>query len=566
MAFTVPGWCEGKLGARVSTRPRTAEGVHLLVTTMQPNTLPLEGFSRDPLALTDKEAPEEHRGNFHIKALKIYPAMRVPRWTDMDDKQFDILEGTRFTDPTLETVLMKDKTVKRNREIDMGGHLTHHCFLPSCQGIVIPPQTLVEERQVDANIVVSKEIRQQKVSSKKHGKSSKLSTRDCSLDVLTCVKRETVNTSVTTQTARPSRSGRQMDDEKTQQALYAGFELFDYNRDGLISRTDFLRVLREFGFTIASDELDNLLSRNDQKDQVKYREFLCRCCTDIKAVNLAAYTGPRQSVSWIPLPQVNTYVTPLVDQRVQVAKPRKDHKLKSPRVLFEIEALLCNVLKKRINMFTQHFKYMTQKQYGRIDRLQFGRVLKLCSVFLLECELDQLWISLPTDEQNMLTFGALLDHFLISLASSKKVSEHDSHANGIVTKKSYGRMNTTMKNGKGGFTCGTDQNENQNSKTTTFTRTRLHYLCGKVKLQVQSQRDYLMTYFHTRDRMGLSHIARTEMKVLMDRLYFNLSSQEKEELCQMFDLLNRGRFYYVPFMESIGAVMESQDTSATGFP
>ncbi|XP_067676546.1 EF-hand calcium-binding domain-containing protein 6-like isoform X2 [Haliotis asinina] len=552
MAFTVPRWCKGKFGARVSNRPRTAEGIHLLVSTMQRNASPPEGrtdryhsanptvliphedthwettgISRDPLALTDMEAQEEHSGNLHIKPLKIHPAMRV-----MDDKQFDILEGTRFTDPTLETVLMKEETVKRNQEIDMEGHLMHHCILPSCQGIVVPPQTLVEDRKVDANIVVSKEIRQQKVSFEKHGSSSKQAAQNHSLDALRCVKRETVNTSVTKQATRPSRSARQMVDEKTQQALCAGFELFDYNRDGLISRTDFLHVLHEFGFTIAKDELDNLLSR---------------------------------SVSWKPLPQVNTYATPLFDQHVQAAKPLKDHKLKSPRVLFEIEALLCNVLKERINMFTQHFKYMTQKQYGRIDRLQFGRVLRLCSVLLLECELDQLWISLPTDDQNMLTVSALLDHFLISRASSKKVSEQDPHANGIVTKKSYGQMNATMKNRNGGFTCGRDKNENQNSKTNTYTHTRLHYLCGKVKLQVQSQRDYLMTYFHTRDRMGLSHIAKTEMKVLMDKLYFNLSSQEKEELCQMFDFHNRGRFYYMPFMESTGAVMESNVTSTTVF-
>ncbi|XP_046333053.1 uncharacterized protein LOC124115933 [Haliotis rufescens] len=601
MAFTAPCCFEGKVGVGVSNRPRTSGGIHLRVTGVHLQTLPREhtlcgyhsanttghlpyedtfwetaGFLKDPLALDDEKISEKLHEKWHMKPLKIYPVVRTPRWTDLDDRQVEVLEGTRLPDPTLEAMILKEKMLKRNREKDMEGLLTHHCFRPPClcgvrsRDIVVPPRAIVNGTQVDSNIVVSKETRQQKVTSEKQRSSSQQPTQKHSLHVSTCVKRESMNAGVITKSTRHLKSGRLMDCEITQQALCAGFELFDFNGDGFISRTDFLRVLHEFGFTITIDELDNLLSRNGQADQVKYKEFLSRCYTDIKAVNLAGYTEPRQSVSWIPQPQVNTNFTPLIDQHVQDVKPNKDPKLKSgsPRILPEIEAILCNVLKKRSSTFNQHFKNMTWQKYGRIDKLQFGRVLTLCSVFLLECELDHLWISLPTDVQNMLSYSELLDHFLISLTSPKGVSEEDSHLHGIVmaAKKSYSRVNATVKNTKGRFIGLSDQSRICNSKDKAVSCIRMHSLCGKVKGQVQSQRDYLMTYFQTRDRKGLSHISRTEMKMLMDRLYFNLTAQEKEELCQMFDFHNRGRFHYVPFMESMDAVTESQGTSTAGFP
>ncbi|KAL5020755.1 hypothetical protein ScPMuIL_002162 [Solemya velum] len=67
--------------------------------------------------------------------------------------------------------------------------------------------------------------------------------------------------------------------EEPYNSLNAGFQLFDELSDGYIGRSDFRRVLKEFGFSISVPDMDYFLSRcglRSIQGQINYREFLSR--------------------------------------------------------------------------------------------------------------------------------------------------------------------------------------------------------------------------------------------------------------------------------------------------
>ncbi|CAH1800191.1 unnamed protein product [Owenia fusiformis] len=67
--------------------------------------------------------------------------------------------------------------------------------------------------------------------------------------------------------------------EEPYNAMMMAFQQFDIQKDGLVSRIDFRRILKEFGFPLAATELEYFLSKCGQRSirgQVNYKEFLTK--------------------------------------------------------------------------------------------------------------------------------------------------------------------------------------------------------------------------------------------------------------------------------------------------
>ncbi|XP_041352122.1 EF-hand calcium-binding domain-containing protein 6-like isoform X2 [Gigantopelta aegis] len=383
--------------------------------------------------------------------------------------------------------------------------------------------------------------------------------------------------------------------------LFNQFRMLDKNNIGVVSQFDFRNALeRATGCQISEVQWDQLkmdLGLGASGALINYQTFLQRFDTEPGSWNTrheGAYNMPRYPNVFTPPPQLD-----ILRERAKTCYPRVMDSNKTnadgTRALPELERQVHELLSRRADAFEKQFQEMDRKVTGRMTKWQFGALLKIAGLSLSTRELDQLWNSMPVEADNMFSYNGLLQHFNLGHRSlhspthrdissgksetqrrvqqEKKDKEKQVELERIARRAEMERLHKEKQTDqaakraererrvdeKRGSKCATPfdtarMDEMANAKLNVLYQQKITCLLQKIKPQVMNQRDYLKTYFQTRDRMGFSHISVDEMKGVMDRLYFNLLEDEKWEVCRQFDLNGNGRFHYGKFMDAFNGI------------
>ncbi|XP_021340302.1 EF-hand calcium-binding domain-containing protein 6-like isoform X3 [Mizuhopecten yessoensis] len=249
----------------------------------------------------------------------------------------------------------------------------------------------------------------------------------------------------------------------------------------------------------------------------------------------------------------------------EVEKPKSD-----VRTVEDIQLLLDDLFNTKFHTFDKHFKEMDRKMTGRMSKWQFGALVKLCGLTLTQPEMDKMWLSLNVADDGMYSYNSLLKNFvnLKSTTAERKeiVTQSDNTKELIEEAKRVQRERREKRKAKQQEVAKPPQSRGPPSRTASAASfpppppsapasimstksVRTKELLVKVKENVINNWEGLKSVFKFIDRNGFANITMKEMLDIMDSMNFCLTSDEKKELCQRFDLQRNGRFHYLEFMK-----------------
>ncbi|XP_060080227.1 uncharacterized protein LOC132559610 [Ylistrum balloti] len=355
--------------------------------------------------------------------------------------------------------------------------------------------------------------------------------------------------------------------------LISYFKSCDKYNLGVITAHEFrCGVERRLGYQISEKQWDQLQSDvgQDNDGLIPYHKFL-------QMFDIIPGSWNRRMEEGVAVVQVSAndmnHVPELDKLREKAKTHMVPHEVEKPKsdvkTLEDINALIEDLFKTKFHTFDKHFKEMDRKMMGRMSKWQFCALLKLCGLTLTQPEMDKLWVSLNVADDGMYSYSSLLKNFVDfkSSTSEKKetVTQSDNTKELIEEAKRVQRERREKRKAKQQEEA-KPQSRGIPSRTASATSfpppppsapasimstksVRTKELLVKVKENVINNWEGLKSVFKFIDRNGFATITMKEMLDIMESMNFSLTSDEKKELCQRFDLQRNGRFHYLEFMK-----------------
>ncbi|XP_069136639.1 EF-hand calcium-binding domain-containing protein 6-like isoform X4 [Argopecten irradians] len=405
--------------------------------------------------------------------------------------------------------------------------------------------------------------------------------------------------------------------------LISYFRTCDKYSLGVITAHEFrCGIERRLGYQISEKQWEQLQSDvgKDVDGLIPYHKFL-------QMFDIIPGSWNRRTEDGIAVVQVSGNDInhgPEIDKLREKAKthmvPHEVEKPKSDvRTVEDLQLLIEELFQNKFHTFDKHFKEMDRKMMGRMSKWQFGALLKLCGLTLTQPEMDKMWMSLNVADDGMYSYSSLLKNFVNFKSSTAEKKETIQQTTGSVSdpnsmtekglrkpptrKRSTGiiptiRCDNTKELIEEAKRVQRERREKRKVKqqeeavkpqsrglpsrtasaasfpppppsapasimSTKSVRTK--ELLVKVKENVISNWDGLKSVFKFLDRNGFATITIKEMLDIMDSMNFGLTTDEKKELCQRFNLQQNGRFHYLEFMKCYSQRPETSSEKSKSF-
>ncbi|XP_069136667.1 EF-hand calcium-binding domain-containing protein 6-like isoform X9 [Argopecten irradians] len=372
--------------------------------------------------------------------------------------------------------------------------------------------------------------------------------------------------------------------------LISYFRTCDKYSLGVITAHEFrCGIERRLGYQISEKQWEQLQSDvgKDVDGLIPYHKFL-------QMFDIIPGSWNRRTEDGIAVVQVSGNDInhgPEIDKLREKAKthmvPHEVEKPKSDvRTVEDLQLLIEELFQNKFHTFDKHFKEMDRKMMGRMSKWQFGALLKLCGLTLTQPEMDKMWMSLNVADDGMYSYSSLLKNFVnfkSSTAEKKETIQQSDNTKELIEEaKRVQRERREKRKVKQQEEAVKPQSRGLPSRTASAASfpppppsapasimstksVRTKELLVKVKENVISNWDGLKSVFKFLDRNGFATITIKEMLDIMDSMNFGLTTDEKKELCQRFNLQQNGRFHYLEFMKCYSQRPETSSEKSKSF-
>ncbi|KAH9489165.1 hypothetical protein Btru_052350 [Bulinus truncatus] len=320
----------------------------------------------------------------------------------------------------------------------------------------------------------------------------------------------------------------------------------DKNSTGIVRLHELRQAVNSvLGISMTDDQFNKLIKKLDQKvinnALINYETFLELFKSVPGTWNQhknGSYVRQKYLLGEIAPP---TPVLSLVEKSKTWMAPIAEKKISGNSKLLEIHQKLTKLFTDRFHMFDKNFQSMDSKKSGFMTKWQLGALLKLSGITLSVKDLDVLWSALDTSADDTLSYVTLVKTF--TLKNQKTSQKGDSSP-----VKQVSRVSAIAKKKSAASSLSVSQSQ---VITENVKQKKLSELVHKIKDEILSRWDVLMSIFLSKDKNGYSSISVDEMKDICSKMKFSLTLSEINELCDIFDIHSNGWFHYLAFLHSV---------------
>ncbi|XP_013070191.2 uncharacterized protein LOC106057515 [Biomphalaria glabrata] len=322
----------------------------------------------------------------------------------------------------------------------------------------------------------------------------------------------------------------------------------DKNNSGIIPLQELRWAVNSvLGILMTDDQFNKLLQKVDKEavvnnSQVNYETFLDLFKSQPGVWNQHK-NGPFVRQKYL-LGEITppTPVLSLVEKSKTWMAPSAEKKIAGHSKLLEIHQKLSKLFTDRFHIFDKNFQDMDRKKSGYMTKWQLGALLKLSGITLSVKDLDVLWASLNTAADDTLSYAVLVKSFVLKNQPSASQKGRPTTSKPSAKATVGSKRKTTPAN------MSLSQTQ---AATDSIKDKRSAELIRKIKDDVMSRWDVLMSIFLNKDLNGYSSISVDEMKDICSKMKFSLTSSEVSDLCAMFDIQSNGWFHYLAFLHAV---------------
>ncbi|KAK7480725.1 hypothetical protein BaRGS_00027986, partial [Batillaria attramentaria] len=331
----------------------------------------------------------------------------------------------------------------------------------------------------------------------------------------------------------------------------------DKNDKAVVSPAEFKQAVENcLGEKLTSVQWTDLqdLCKKDDQGNIRYIDFLQSFDKEPGAWNLVTHgqvTVPKQPVSHPTCAEVEN-----LERTKHDALPKMPEK-KDERKPEELREELKKFFTDHLFDFDEQYHLLDRKASNNFSRWQFGALLKLCGFPITEKELEKLWMTMKTTDNNMSSYNAVVMEFAPGHEAfhlpDKKPDSDEEGEDGT-------RRAVQGDEGDGEVTVSEDPRQLAGIKSPPFEQrtgntpldphTRLQEIMKKLQPAVTANWERLKTGFRNLDPNGFGSVTYRQMQLLIDSCKSGLTRDERNQICSQFDFRSNGRCNYLSFMKA----------------